>query len=261
MRFRSLSWTCSASLCTISSAATRPHYHSSEPFFVTRKRSHCQNTRCVADHTILISISERRMLPAIHHSTRRQRRRLVDKHSHSGRVGNDRASSCHSECTDVVFSSRFCAPCTILSSSCGPLRTATQAAETTAARVRPAEAIAATPAAAAITANPIAAAVHARSTAQSKGAALHARALARPSKTPAARARTQFVSAPLLPPSRTAPAPQAAVLPGGDFPAQNAHGQRICRQCGVPGRYEEGKCVEKWGTDCVRPVPRDDEAR
>ncbi|PSR77676.1 hypothetical protein PHLCEN_2v7734 [Hermanssonia centrifuga] len=34
---------------------------------------------------------------------------------------------------------------------------------------------------------------------------------------------------------------------GGGFPATNAQGQRICRQCGLPGRYKDGKCVEKWG--------------
>jgi hypothetical protein len=34
--------------------------------------------------------------------------------------------------------------------------------------------------------------------------------------------------------------------PGG-FPATNTQGQRICRQCGMPGRYKDGKCVEKWG--------------
>ncbi|TFK82304.1 hypothetical protein K466DRAFT_648057 [Polyporus arcularius HHB13444] len=36
-------------------------------------------------------------------------------------------------------------------------------------------------------------------------------------------------------------------LGGGGFPPTNAAGQRICRQCGLPGRYKEGKCVEKWG--------------
>ena len=34
---------------------------------------------------------------------------------------------------------------------------------------------------------------------------------------------------------------------GGGFPPVNAQGQRICRQCGLPGRYKDGKCVEKWG--------------
>jgi hypothetical protein len=38
-----------------------------------------------------------------------------------------------------------------------------------------------------------------------------------------------------------------AVVASGSYPAQNAQGQRICRQCGLPGRYKDGKCVEKWG--------------
>jgi hypothetical protein len=33
-------------------------------------------------------------------------------------------------------------------------------------------------------------------------------------------------------------------LPQGSL---NALGQRTCRQCGMPGRYKDGKCVEKWG--------------
>ncbi|KAH8093184.1 SecY subunit domain-containing protein [Phellopilus nigrolimitatus] len=40
---------------------------------------------------------------------------------------------------------------------------------------------------------------------------------------------------------------QAAALPGDGLPAQIAQGQRICRQCGVPGRYKDSKRVEKWG--------------
>ena len=39
---------------------------------------------------------------------------------------------------------------------------------------------------------------------------------------------------------------QDPTTPGG-FPASNEKGQRICRQCGLPGRYKAGKCVEKWG--------------
>ena len=31
------------------------------------------------------------------------------------------------------------------------------------------------------------------------------------------------------------------------YPPTNAQGQRICRQCGLVGRYKDGKCVEKWG--------------
>ncbi|KAI0820665.1 hypothetical protein BC628DRAFT_828873 [Trametes gibbosa] len=34
---------------------------------------------------------------------------------------------------------------------------------------------------------------------------------------------------------------------GGGYPPTNSSGQRICRQCGQPGRYKDGKCVEKWG--------------
>ncbi|KZV62985.1 hypothetical protein PENSPDRAFT_670009 [Peniophora sp. CONT] len=37
------------------------------------------------------------------------------------------------------------------------------------------------------------------------------------------------------------------ILPPGGFPATNDKGQRICRQCGLAGRYKDGKCVEKWG--------------
>ncbi|KAI0051497.1 hypothetical protein FA95DRAFT_1554591 [Auriscalpium vulgare] len=39
----------------------------------------------------------------------------------------------------------------------------------------------------------------------------------------------------------------AGSLPPGGYPATNDKGQRICRQCGMPGRYRDGKCVEKWG--------------
>ena len=39
----------------------------------------------------------------------------------------------------------------------------------------------------------------------------------------------------------------ASSPPSGSYPAQNDQGQRICRQCGMPGRYKDGKCVEKWG--------------
>ncbi|KAJ7664621.1 hypothetical protein DFH06DRAFT_1324161 [Mycena polygramma] len=37
------------------------------------------------------------------------------------------------------------------------------------------------------------------------------------------------------------------------FPAINAQNQRTCRQCGVPRRYKEGKCVEKWGPGPLGP--------
>ncbi|KAG8906448.1 hypothetical protein FRB99_006864 [Tulasnella sp. 403] len=36
-------------------------------------------------------------------------------------------------------------------------------------------------------------------------------------------------------------------------PTLNAQGQRTCRQCGQPGRYKEGKCVEKWGPGPAGP--------
>ncbi|THH20018.1 hypothetical protein EW146_g1259 [Bondarzewia mesenterica] len=45
------------------------------------------------------------------------------------------------------------------------------------------------------------------------------------------------------PPPRSAPVP----APTGSYPPTNDKGQRICRQCGLPGRYKDGKCVEKWG--------------
>ncbi|KAK2465841.1 hypothetical protein APHAL10511_001482 [Amanita phalloides] len=37
------------------------------------------------------------------------------------------------------------------------------------------------------------------------------------------------------------------------YPPANQQGQRICRQCGMPGRYKEGKCVEKWGPGPMGP--------
>ncbi|CAA7268752.1 unnamed protein product [Cyclocybe aegerita] len=37
------------------------------------------------------------------------------------------------------------------------------------------------------------------------------------------------------------------------FAATNAQGQRICRQCGMVGRYKDGKCVEKWGPGPMGP--------
>lgn len=45
----------------------------------------------------------------------------------------------------------------------------------------------------------------------------------------------------------TAPAPAAVSHPHAPYPPTNAQGQRICRQCGLAGRYKDGKCVEKWG--------------
>ncbi|EIW81696.1 hypothetical protein CONPUDRAFT_81471 [Coniophora puteana RWD-64-598 SS2] len=57
---------------------------------------------------------------------------------------------------------------------------------------------------------------------------------------------------PTAPPAVTVSAPLAEVASepvrtGSTFPGTNAQGQRICRQCGLPGRYKDGKCVEKWG--------------
>ncbi|CAL1701871.1 unnamed protein product [Somion occarium] len=43
------------------------------------------------------------------------------------------------------------------------------------------------------------------------------------------------------------PQPTVSSIGGGGFPGSNAQGQRTCRQCGQPGRYKDGKCVEKWG--------------
>ncbi|CAE6503352.1 unnamed protein product [Rhizoctonia solani] len=42
-------------------------------------------------------------------------------------------------------------------------------------------------------------------------------------------------------------APWYAHLKQGPAANTNTQGQRTCRQCGLPGRYKDGKCVEKWG--------------
>ncbi|KAH0839429.1 hypothetical protein J3R83DRAFT_204 [Lanmaoa asiatica] len=47
--------------------------------------------------------------------------------------------------------------------------------------------------------------------------------------------------------SVTSLAPPAVPHPHTPYPPTNAQGQRICRQCGLAGRYKDGKCVEKWG--------------
>ncbi|PPQ90587.1 hypothetical protein CVT25_006107 [Psilocybe cyanescens] len=44
--------------------------------------------------------------------------------------------------------------------------------------------------------------------------------------------------------------PPAAATP---YPPTNSDGQRICRQCGIVGRYKDGKCVEKWGPGPMGP--------
>ncbi|KII83311.1 hypothetical protein PLICRDRAFT_180572 [Plicaturopsis crispa FD-325 SS-3] len=49
-------------------------------------------------------------------------------------------------------------------------------------------------------------------------------------------------------PVDTIPPPLAVV-----YPQKNEAGQRIRRQCGVPGRYKEGKCIEKWGPGPLGP--------
>jgi len=46
---------------------------------------------------------------------------------------------------------------------------------------------------------------------------------------------------------------ETVLPPVAAFPATNAQGQRICRQCGLPGRYKDGKCVEKWGPGPMGP--------
>lgn len=56
-------------------------------------------------------------------------------------------------------------------------------------------------------------------------------------------------SAQLIPPGSS----QQQLIPTSRFPATNADGQRICRQCGQPGRIKDGKCVEKWGPGPLGP--------
>ncbi len=48
------------------------------------------------------------------------------------------------------------------------------------------------------------------------------------------------------PPRHTGPGPAVK-------PTLNAQGQRTCRQCHQPGRYKDGKCVEKWGPGPAGP--------
>ncbi|KAH0590455.1 hypothetical protein H2248_000604 [Termitomyces sp. 'cryptogamus'] len=55
-------------------------------------------------------------------------------------------------------------------------------------------------------------------------------------------------------PSSSAPEAAAPVAPPvAAFPPTNEQGQRICRQCGMAGRYKDGKCVEKWGPGPMGP--------
>ncbi|KIL63522.1 hypothetical protein M378DRAFT_164413 [Amanita muscaria Koide BX008] len=37
------------------------------------------------------------------------------------------------------------------------------------------------------------------------------------------------------------------------YPSKNDKGQRICRRCGVLGKYKGGNCVEKWGPGPMGP--------
>ena len=39
----------------------------------------------------------------------------------------------------------------------------------------------------------------------------------------------------------------SAIGGSGGFPMTNSSCQHICCQCGLPGRYKDCKCVEKWG--------------
>lgn len=53
---------------------------------------------------------------------------------------------------------------------------------------------------------------------------------------------------PPTPTTAVPPAPVPVAVPHHTpYPPTNAQGQRICRQCGLAGRYKDGKCVEKWG--------------
>ncbi|KAF9066767.1 hypothetical protein BDP27DRAFT_986685 [Rhodocollybia butyracea] len=59
---------------------------------------------------------------------------------------------------------------------------------------------------------------------------------------------------PPLAPTNTLPLASVNLAPAtSPFPPTNEQGQRICRQCGMPGRYKEGKCVEKWGPGPMGP--------
>ncbi|KAH8825487.1 hypothetical protein DL96DRAFT_114626 [Flagelloscypha sp. PMI_526] len=66
--------------------------------------------------------------------------------------------------------------------------------------------------------------------------------------TPQHSASLPSTATPRGPPTTT---PTPHQLPNGQtinvYPALDGSGKRICRQCGVPGRYKDGKCIEKWG--------------
>ncbi|KAL4067209.1 hypothetical protein V8B97DRAFT_1874054 [Scleroderma yunnanense] len=54
-------------------------------------------------------------------------------------------------------------------------------------------------------------------------------------------------ASPPAPSTQQPPQPTVQRTANGSYPPTNQHGQRICRQCGLAGRYKDGKCVEKWG--------------
>lgn len=57
------------------------------------------------------------------------------------------------------------------------------------------------------------------------------------------------------PPSKKPTPPHRAlsVSVSTPYPPTNDLNQRICRTCGQPGRYKDGKCVEKWGPGALGP--------
>ncbi|KIK97530.1 hypothetical protein PAXRUDRAFT_214371 [Paxillus rubicundulus Ve08.2h10] len=70
-------------------------------------------------------------------------------------------------------------------------------------------------------------------------------ALPTPPSTSSAAPPPQTPTAPL---PQSAPSSVAPAVPHHvSYPPTNNIGQRICRQCGLAGRYKDGKCVEKWG--------------
>ncbi|KAH9483345.1 hypothetical protein JR316_0005451 [Psilocybe cubensis] len=69
----------------------------------------------------------------------------------------------------------------------------------------------------------------------------------------ASSALSSAAAAPTAPAPTAQPAAPAAVPAAVPYPPTNADGQRICRQCGIVGRYKDGKCVEKWGPGPMGP--------
>ncbi|KIM42560.1 hypothetical protein M413DRAFT_119911 [Hebeloma cylindrosporum] len=78
-----------------------------------------------------------------------------------------------------------------------------------------------------------------------------------PVVTGAPTKKTKFPNTPGVGSNPSLDTPQTpastAVPPAVPFPPTNAQGQRICRQCGMVGRYKDGKCVEKWGPGPMGP--------